>query len=36
MTERVNGYLTMIRIRSGFLAVVGRFTALDQVFLPIK
>ncbi|CAG8222257.1 unnamed protein product [Penicillium nalgiovense] len=36
MTERVNGYLTMIRTHSGFLVSVERFTALGQVFIPFK
>lgn len=36
MTERVNGYLTMIRIHSGFLAAAELFTVLGQVFLPFK
>lgn len=36
MTERVNGYWTMIRIHSGSLAAAERFTALGQVLLPLK
>lgn len=36
MTERVNGYLTMIRTHSGFLAAVEHFIALGQVFLPVN